>query len=844
MSKSPEQIIDNPSLVRERWLSPQWAEREVVEFEREFGQKHLRFACHAALPLIVTPELLNLIRINFLSNERIPWVAEIDLPLFSLCRPIDQGIYTLEPGVREILFVKLENLYGQEYAEQIKLEIARFLLVYWAQKQDVILNSEIKQYQEWIARAYLDLNGVLSELQDTLHNSLSKEESSLTLAKQIQVIKALELLADPLEKSNLQEEYQDLISSSRILAYTFYGKEKISSEQINRKAREAETQGNLLLSIVLKQLGTSDAIDKEPQITDEEIKEESSKLPDSKQKTHLPIMQKKILILTASPGDRIKLSVDKEITAIKQQLERSKNRDKFQIIAKLAVKPDNLIRVLQEEEPEIVHFCGHGTKTGLVFENESGEAQTVKAEALAKLFERFKDKVECVLLNACYTYTQAEAINKHIQYVIGMTEQIEDTAAIKFAVNFYATLIAGRSYEDAYEFGRIALDLLGIQDDLLPVFLKSQSTTLIEKKYHNLPTPFHYSNMINAFKNGRVIPFLGSGINLYERQPSNHIISDIEIAHYLTKELGMENFYKDLVGSACPFCLGGVEDLPEDCPIKKAWLEGRIAACPLANEQALAVAKLNLQYLADYKKLTSNIQDVYQRIHDFFESSYIRPNKLHEFFANLPREMADKGYPLPYKVLVTTNYDDMLERAFMQAKQRFDVLFYVPEGENRGRFLYKPHGQNIRSITSDQQVLSPDRPVILKLYGTLNNFVITEDHHINYLVKYKIDQLLPHDLLEILWGENNHILFMGVSPNDRNLRLIVNRLWGERVIGQQSWMIHQSKPGELEKEFWTTRRKVKLLDSDLEEYLNQLNQKIEELTSKKSHPYFKWETIR
>ena len=182
MSKNPEEIVLKPSLVRERWLSPQWASKEVVAFERYFGRKHLLFACHAALPLILTPELLNLIRINFLSNERIPWVAEIDFPLSSLCHPIDEGIYTVEPRIREVLLVQLENICGRDDAEQIKREISRFLLFYWAQKQDVILNSEIKQTQEWIARAYLDLNRVLSELRNTLIDSSSNEESSLRLA--------------------------------------------------------------------------------------------------------------------------------------------------------------------------------------------------------------------------------------------------------------------------------------------------------------------------------------------------------------------------------------------------------------------------------------------------------------------------------------------------------------------------------------------------------------------------------------------------------------------------------------------------------------------------------------
>ena len=461
----------------------------------------------------------------------------------------------------------------------------------------------------------------------------------------------------------------------------------------------------------------------------------------------------------------------------------------------------------------------------------------MKAEALASLFDKFKHKVECVLLNACYSENPAKAIHQHIQYVIGMSNPIGDEAAIKFAVNFYAALIAGRSYKDAYDFGRIVLDLLGIQDDLLPVFLeKEKSQPIPPKPPANPPTPIHYANVIKAFKSGRVIPFLGPGINLYDGQQSNQRISDIQLADYLARDLGMANLYQDLVGSPCPVCLVSAKDLPADCPVKKALLEGTTAACPLANEQALAVAKLNLQCLAQYVKLTSSIQEVYQTLHELFIGRY-RTNKLHKFFANLTREMTDKGYPLPYQLLVTTNYDDMLERAFREASQPFDLVFYLAEGaENKERFQYHPDGESVRLITSKQEVLSSDRPVILKLYGAINNFVIAEDHHINYLVKHEIEQLLPNDLLEIL--RKSHNIFMGYSPNDMNLRLIVNRLWGEEALGQKSWMIHQSKPGELDKEFWN-RRNVKLIDSKLEEYFTELNQRIEALTPKKS-PYELW----
>jgi hypothetical protein len=66
----------------------------------------------------------------------------------------------------------------------------------------------------------------------------------------------------------------------------------------------------------------------------------------------------------------------------------------------------------------------------------------------------FKNKVECVLLNACYSQVQAQAIHQNIDYVIGMNRAVSDTdvrrclwhrAAIKFAVRFYDAISVGRS---------------------------------------------------------------------------------------------------------------------------------------------------------------------------------------------------------------------------------------------------------------------------------------------------------------------------------------------------------------------------------------------------------------
>jgi uncharacterized protein YjbI with pentapeptide repeats len=185
---------------------------------------------------------------------------------------------------------------------------------------------------------------------------------------------------------------------------------------------------------------------------------------------------RKILILTANPKNTSKLRLDAEVREIQTGLERAKKRDQFEIITKWAVRPEDLRRALLDYEPQIVHFSGHGTATeGLALENETGETQLVSTHALASLFEVFKDKVECVLLNACYSVEQAEAIRQHIPYVIGMNHEIGDRAALEFAVGFYDALGAGRSIDDAFKLGCISIDLEGIPESLTPVLKHKDS---------------------------------------------------------------------------------------------------------------------------------------------------------------------------------------------------------------------------------------------------------------------------------------------------------------------------------------------------------------------------------
>jgi CHAT domain len=190
---------------------------------------------------------------------------------------------------------------------------------------------------------------------------------------------------------------------------------------------------------------------------------------------------KRILILSANPKNTDNLRLDEEIREIQAGLERSKTRDHFEIINRSALRVDDLRRTLLDHDPHILHFSGHGAgEHGLALENHAGQMQLVSTAALAELFGLAQSTLECVVLNACYSKVQAEAIYQQINCVIGMDQAIGDRAAIKFAVGFYDALGANKSYEDAYAFGCNAIKLEGIPESSTPVMLCRQDRQPIE----------------------------------------------------------------------------------------------------------------------------------------------------------------------------------------------------------------------------------------------------------------------------------------------------------------------------------------------------------------------------
>lgn len=153
------------------------------------------------------------------------------------------------------------------------------------------------------------------------------------------------------------------------------------------------------------------------------------------------------------------LQLDEDIRRIREKVRAAEHRDSLVFDLRLAARPDDLLQTLNEVPPRVVHFSGHGSREGLVLVGDGGRAHPVSPAALQQLFTAFQGDIRVVVLSACLSLPQAEAIAEVVGCAIGTRDKISDNAAITFGAAFYRALAFGKSVQTAFEQARVALAL-------------------------------------------------------------------------------------------------------------------------------------------------------------------------------------------------------------------------------------------------------------------------------------------------------------------------------------------------------------------------------------------------
>jgi hypothetical protein len=310
----------------------------------------------------------------------------------------------------------------------------------------------------------------------------------------------------------------------------------------------------------------------------------------------------------------------------------------------------------------------------------------------------------------------------------------------------------------------------------------------------------HFRAVLGAIVEGRLTPFLGAGVNLVGRPQNEHF----ELGRWLPSGRELADHLADMAGYQ--------HEGPRDLARISQWIEVMDGSGPL-----------------------------YDRLHEVFDADY-PVTQLHDFLAELPAILRGLGrLPRPafprYPLIVTTNYDDVLEKAFRARDEPFDLVWYVASGEQRGHFLHCTPNGDVREIVVPNEyrdVALTERCAILKIHGAVartapfeDSYVITEDDYIAFLAQADISGLVPVTLAGKLRKSN--FLFLGYGLRDWNLRVILHRIWSEQMQTgtYSSWAI-QLNPEELDERFWSTRR-VDVIDTQLEDYVTKLRERLLEV---------------
>lgn len=185
-----------------------------------------------------------------------------------------------------------------------------------------------------------------------------------------------------------------------------------------------------------------------------------------------PPRKVKLLILAANPSNLDMLKLGEELRAIQNVVATIPKDHEIDIEYRPAVQARDLQGLLLSEKPDIVHFSGHGSPSGSIYvQDASGDGHPLSAKALSDLFGLLQGNIRLVVLNACYSETQAQAIAQHIDCVVGMSSEIEDDAARAFSEALYRGIGYGTDLETAFNLGCNAIDMENLDDVMVPKIL-------------------------------------------------------------------------------------------------------------------------------------------------------------------------------------------------------------------------------------------------------------------------------------------------------------------------------------------------------------------------------------
>lgn len=181
-----------------------------------------------------------------------------------------------------------------------------------------------------------------------------------------------------------------------------------------------------------------------------------------------------VLYLTANPDAAHSLRVDAEVRQVQDAIRGSAYRENIHLEYRPAADLKSLIEGLNDHQPQIVHFSGHGYEGGIAVDSPEvakRPVKTVSFDLLAKAISATDAPPEIIVLNACKSTGAKRAFLPPAKIVIVMRDSVSDLAAAAFAAQFYAAIAAGQSVKSGFAQGKVAIESVSLNEAETPELL-------------------------------------------------------------------------------------------------------------------------------------------------------------------------------------------------------------------------------------------------------------------------------------------------------------------------------------------------------------------------------------
>ena len=294
------------------------------------------------------------------------------------------------------------------------------------------------------------------------------------------------------------------------------------------------------------------------------------------------------------------------------------------------------------------------------------------------------------------------------------------------------------------------------------------------------PVPF--GAIHSALDAGLVIPFLGAGASM-ERRESTEMWSPSPDVKTKFGPLGAE--------------------LAE-------WLGGRVETYP-AETTATDLARV-----AQFAESTIGRPMLRVFLDRAFEPSPT-PTALHHYLASFTKPL----------LIITTNYDDMIEAAFEAAGRPYHLIIQTISPDRAATMRIRRAESDVIEDSDAIDIDIGSAAIIFKIHGSsgpgdIQDYLITEDDYLRFLQRMMNGAAVPTPLAVPM--RTRQFLFIGYGLEDWNMRLLLHQLKeyvsAPSSVTPPSWAIMHSVD-EVDRRLWRDRG-VDLFEIPLADFVDGL----------------------